>query len=88
MQATLLYARDDNAQAALVALSLSRVAEGGTSLPIDPATHEALEQQLVVCGDGEEAAAARELATFISSPDGRKIMTRYGFLLPDETVTK
>jgi ABC-type molybdate transport system substrate-binding protein len=33
----------------------------------------------VVCGNGEEADAARQLAAFIDSREGREIMTRYGF---------
>jgi len=41
-----------------------------------------------VCGNGEEADAARQLADFISSREGREIMTRYGFLLPSEQLGK
>lgn len=81
--ATMLYAKEGNADAAIVALSLAKVTEGGTLLEIDPALHEPLDQQLVVCGSGPEAESARQLAAFIASPDGRAIMTRYGFLLPD-----
>jgi len=82
--ATMLYARDHNADAALVALSLAVVSDGGAYLPIDPSLHDPLDQQLVVCGNGEEADAARQFANFISSREGREVMTRYGFLLPDE----
>lgn len=84
--ATMLYARERNAEAAVVALSLAVVSDGGAYLPIDPALHDALDQQLVVCGNGEEADAARQFATFINSREGREVMTRYGFLLPDEKL--
>lgn len=86
VQATMLYARDHNADAAIVALSLAVVTDGGAFLPIDTALHDPLEQELVVCGKGAEAEAARRLADFIASPDGREIMTRYGFLLPGEQL--
>ena len=88
VQATMLYARDHNAEAALVALSLAVVTDGGAFLPIDQSLHEPLDQQLVVCGNGEEADAARQLSEFINSREGREIMTRYGFLLPDEKLRK
>jgi molybdate transport system substrate-binding protein len=81
-QATMQFATDGAVDAAIVALSLARVADGGTTLPIDQATYDPLDQQLIVCGSGEEADAARQLADFINSPDGRKVMTRYGFLAP------
>lgn len=81
IQATMLYAKDGNADVAIVALSLAVVADNGHSLQIDQALHEPLDQQLVVCGKGREADDARELAKFINSPEGREIMTRYGFQL-------
>ena len=75
--------RDSSSDAAIVALSLAVVADNGHSLPIDPALHAPLDQQLVVCGSGQEAADARELAKFVNSTEGREIMTRYGFQLAD-----
>jgi len=82
VQATMLYAKNGDADAAIVALSLAVVTDGGAFLRIDPALHDALDQQLVVCGSGAEADAARQLATFIDSREGREVMTRYGFILP------
>ena len=84
VQATMQYAQSKSVQAAIVALSLAEVADGGTTLKVDPAMYEPLEQELVVCGNGEEADAARRFADFIMSPDGREVMTRFGFLLPNE----
>jgi molybdate transport system substrate-binding protein len=86
VQATMLYARDHNADAAVVALSLAVVTDGGVSLPIDPALHAPLDQAMVVCGSGDDANAAQQFADFISSREGREIMIRYGFLLPDEQL--
>lgn len=82
VQATMLYARDGNADVALVALSLAVVADGGSFLPIDDALHAPLDQALVVCGSGPEAAAARQFAAYVRSPEGVEVMTRYGFSLP------
>jgi molybdate transport system substrate-binding protein len=86
VQATMLYARDHNADAAIVALSLAVVTDGGAFLPIDPALHAPLDQAMVVCGGGDDAKAAKQFADFVSSRDGREVMTRYGFLLPDEQL--
>ncbi|HEX4420487.1 MAG TPA: molybdate ABC transporter substrate-binding protein [Kofleriaceae bacterium] len=86
IQATMLYARNHNADAAIVALSLAVVDDGGTSLPIDPTMHAPLEQAMVVCGTGDDAKAAQQFATFVASKEGREVMTRYGFLLPDEQL--
>ena len=83
-QSTMRLAKVGGVDAAIVALSLARVADGGTTLPIDQASYDPLDQQLIVCGTGEEADAARQLAAFINSPDGREVMTRYGFLLPTD----
>jgi molybdate transport system substrate-binding protein len=83
VQSTMVYARDRNADAAIVALSLAVVTDGGRFLPIDSALHEPLDQMLVVCGSGEEADAARKFADFVGSHEGREIMTRYGFALPE-----
>jgi len=86
VQTTMLYARKGEVDAAIVALSLAVVTDGGSFLKIEADLHEPLDQQMVVCGNGEEADAARQLADFISSREGREIMTRYGFLLPGESI--
>ena len=82
IQATMLYAKERNVDAAVVALSLAVVNDGGTSLAIDPSMHDPLDQELVVCGAGEEADAARQFADFVMSREGREVMSRYGFQLP------
>lgn len=88
VQTTMLYARRKEVDASIVALSLAVVTDGGAFLKIEPELHEPLDQQLVVCGNGEEADAARQFADFIGSREGREIMTRYGFLLPGESLKK
>jgi molybdate transport system substrate-binding protein len=82
VQATLQFARSGAVDASIVARSLAVVTDGGQSMAIDEALHDPIDQQLVVCGTGEEADAARQLAAFIASPEGHEVMTRYGFELP------
>jgi molybdate transport system substrate-binding protein len=84
VRAAMQYAQTRSVDAAVVALSLAVVTDGGTSIPVDPASYDPLDQQLVVCGTGPQADEARQFVQFISSPDGREVMTRYGFLLPNE----
>ena len=86
IQATMLYARDHQADAAIVALSLAVVTNGGAFLPISPALHAPIDQALVVCGSGDDAAAAQRFSEFVGSREGREVMTRYGFLLPNEEL--
>lgn len=95
VQQTLQFAQSGNADVAIVALSLASVS-GGAYTPIDPASHEPIAQTLVVCKgaaarsagapNAAEGAKARAFAAFVSSPDGRAIMKRYGFLLPGEST--
>ena len=79
VQGAMTYAREGQADAAIVALSLAVVTDGGAYLKVEPALFAPLEQTLVVCGNGSESDAARQLAQFIMSNDGREIMSRYGF---------
>jgi molybdate transport system substrate-binding protein len=86
ISATMQYAQTGAVDAALVALSLAMISSGGTALPVDPSLHDPLDQALVICSHGEDADAAKQLVKFIQSPAGREIMTRYGFLLPGESL--
>jgi molybdate transport system substrate-binding protein len=88
VQQTLKYAQTGNVEAAIVALSLATVTEGGRYFAIEDALHKPIEQALVVCSRGGNARGGKDFAAFVSSPEGRPIMKRFGFLLPGETVTK
>jgi molybdate transport system substrate-binding protein len=83
VRATLQFAQTGNVDAAIVALSLSVVTDGGQATPIDPALHAPIDQALVVCGSGKEAQSARAFADYIASKEGREVMGRYGFALPE-----
>lgn len=88
VQVPMQWAKTGDVDVAIVALSLAVVADGGSSLAIDPGLHEPLDQALVVCGKGPAAEAAKKFAAFVSSEKGREIMNRYGFLLPGEDATR
>ena len=82
IEATMQFAKTGAVDAAIVALALAVVTDGGTTLAIDQGLYDPLEQDLVVCGTGTEADYAHQFADFIASPEGREIMTRYGFTVP------
>lgn len=90
VQHTLQFAQSGNADVAIVALSLATVSDGDYS-PIDPKTHDALEQAIVVCKGSPAAAGGmqaegRAFTGFVNSDEGRAIMRKYGFLLPGEAL--
>jgi molybdate transport system substrate-binding protein len=86
VQATMRYAQTKTVSVAIVALSLAVISDGGTYVPVDPSLYEPLEQSLVICGNGEDAATARQLVDFVISGPGHDVMKRYGFLLPTEEL--
>lgn len=84
---TLRLATTGNADAAIVALSLVTTRSDGTWVLIDQSLHDPLEQALVVTGvDPSRVEAARAFAALVNAPEGREIMHRYGFVLPDEVA--
>lgn len=88
VQQTFELAQSGNADAAIVGLSLAIGSEQGTWAVVDEALYSPIEQALVVCNHGSNAAGARRLKAFIEAPAGRTILRKYGFLLPGETLAK
>jgi molybdate transport system substrate-binding protein len=76
------WAQDGQADAAIVALSLATVTEGGRTLNVNPALHAPLDQAAAVCGTGRAAADGARFLEVLGSPAGQEIMQRYGFVLP------
>lgn len=77
------------AEIGIIALSLavndSLKAKGGYYLiPAD--FHQPLEQAYAVTQYGKDNAAAKAFAQFMNTPPARKLMMRYGFVLPGETA--
>jgi molybdate transport system substrate-binding protein len=78
-------AQSGNADVAIVGLSLAIGAAQGSWAMVDEASHAPIEQALVVCKHGTNAAGARRLKAFIEGPAGRAILRKSGFLMPGET---
>ena len=80
---TLQYAESGNADAAIVALSLSVQSNGHWTL-IPEELHRPLDQALAVIRGARHEQAARRFAAYINSTPGRSVMQRYGFSRHDE----
>ena len=83
---TMQFAESENAEAALVALSLAVSAKDGVYLPIDAALHAPIKQALVVCKHGGSAEGGRAFARFVNGSEGRAVMRAHGLLLPGEEL--
>ncbi len=88
VQQTLELAKTGNADVAIVGLSLALAQKAGSFALVDEAGYAPIDQALVVCTHGGNAAAGRKLAEFLSAPAGRTILRKYGFLLPGEPLAK
>ena len=78
---TLQYAETGNVDVAIVALSLSVQGNGRWNL-IPEELHQPIDQALAVIKTTKNEQAARAFAAFIVSAQGRAIMQKYGFTLP------
>ena len=88
IQQTFQFVQSGNVEAAIVALSLAKAQanakEGVEWALVDEAQHEPLDQALVVCKKGSNAAVGKQFADYVRTPEGREIMKRFGFVLPGE----
>jgi molybdate transport system substrate-binding protein len=78
IQQTLQYAQTGNVEVAIVALSLSIPSNGRWTL-IPEELHQPIDQGLAIMKSTNNEQAARAFAAFISSPQGKAIMKKYGF---------
>ena len=75
---TLQYAQTGNVDVAIVALSLSTQSRGRWSL-IPEELHKPLDQSLAILKTTKKEKDARAFAAFLSGPEGRAVMKKYGF---------
>lgn len=80
---TLQYADTGNVDVAITALSLSIGTDGRWEL-VPEDLHAPIDQALAVVNATRREREARLFAAFVSGPEGRPIMRRYGFTLPEE----
>ena len=80
-----------NADVAIVALSLALATDEdgrGHWTGIDESLHEPLRQDLLVTTDDpDRAAIAAAFTDLVGSEQGREVMARYGFVVPDDAAT-
>jgi molybdate transport system substrate-binding protein len=82
---TLQFASSGNVDAAIVALSISRNTQGRYVL-IDEKLHKPIQQWLAILRRTKHEHAARQFVAFITGPDGRRVLERYGFTWPGKTT--
>lgn len=76
----LQFAETGNVDVAIVARSLiAPDKDAGQKLAVDPTLYAPLAQTLVVCRHGKNADGARAFAHLVESPEGQKVLQRYGF---------
>ena len=75
---TLQYAETGNVEVAIVALSLSQQSTGRWTL-IPEELYQPIDQGLAVIKSTRNEAASREFANFVTGPEGKAILEKYGF---------
>ena len=75
---TLQFAETGNVEVAIAALSLSIHSNGRWSL-IPEELHSPINQSLAVLKTTKNESSARAFAAFLTGPDGKAIMEKYGF---------
>lgn len=85
------FVQTGNAEVGVIALSLAVSPElsskGGYYL-IPDNLHEPLEQGFIILKRAQNNPLARQFADYMNSPQARAVMTKYGFVLPGEKVSK
>lgn len=85
---TLQFGETGNVDAAIVALALVINDRQNPWILIDETAHRPIDQTLVVCTQGSDREGGASFAEFINTESGRRVMRRFGFLLPGETLTR
>lgn len=88
---TAQYVQSGNAQIGLIALSLavnSELASKGGYYLIPASLHNPLEQGYIVTKPGAGKPLVKTFADYMGSKKTRSVMTKYGFVLPNESAGK
>lgn len=84
---TAQFVQTGNAQVGIIALALAlnpELAAKGDYWLIPEQLHTPLEQGFIITKRAEQNALARQFADYMESKPAREVMTRYGFVLPDD----
>ncbi len=78
------FVQSGNADVGFLPLSLTRTAplSGGRTFLVPPAMHAPIEQGGAVLRGSKELDLARDLAAFVLGPEGRAVLSKYGYDLP------
>lgn len=88
---TAQFVQTGNAQVGVIALALAvnpELARKGGYWLIPDQLHEPLEQGFVITKRAAGSALAKRFADYMGSKSARAVMTKYGFVLPGEVVSK
>ena len=88
---TAQFVQTGNAQVGIIALALAvnpELSSKGGYWLIPDKLHEPLEQGFIITKRAEGNALAKRFADYMGSPDARRVMVRYGFVLPGEAAGK
>jgi len=88
---TAQFVQTGNADIGIIALALALnqelASKGGYAL-IDDKLHQPLEQGFIVTKRAADNALAKQFADYMGSAEARRVMVKYGFVLPGETLGK
>lgn len=88
---TAQYVQTGNAQVGIIAQALAvspELASKGGYWLVPDTLHEPLEQGFIITQRAAGSALAKRFADYIGSKAARAVMTRYGFVLPGETLSR
>ncbi len=77
------FAESGNVDVGLVSLSLV-VGKGGHYAVIPESLHNPIEQTLALIAGTTHESEARSFVDFLTGPEGRELLLKYGFVLPEE----
>jgi len=79
------YLQSGNVEAGLVALSLVIGGSSGLSyVVVDEGLHQPIRQAVALLKDTKAEQLARRFVAFIRGPQGRAVLEKYGFVVPEE----
>jgi len=78
------YVRSGNAEAGLVALALVIYEPAVTYVTVDDSLHQPIQQALAVIRGTQHEELARRFIALIRGPEGRAVLEKYGFAVPEE----
>jgi molybdate transport system substrate-binding protein len=78
------YVRSGNAEAGLVALALVIHEPALTYETVDESLHQPIRQALAVIRGTHNEALARRFIALVGGPEGRAVLEKYGFVVPEE----